>query len=113
MRIGILHAETVAYTYDVNGRMLKATYGTGQTVSHTHTFDKAGNILTAIVTGAIPPDPLLQHNYNGDTVTDLRDLIVGLQVLAGADQTVNSALFTLGRRLDLQEVLELMGLLAE
>jgi YD repeat-containing protein len=109
---GLLDAETVAYTYDANGRMLRATYGTGQTVIHAHTFDKAGNLLTAIVTGALPPGPLAQHDYNGDNVTDLKDLILGLQVLSGSDETVNSTLFTSGRRLDLQEVLELMVLWA-
>jgi len=39
-----LRGETVNYTYDSNGRLLKADYGGGKNV--TYTYDKAGNILT-------------------------------------------------------------------
>ncbi|MFI5166785.1 MAG: choice-of-anchor D domain-containing protein [Thermoanaerobaculales bacterium] len=40
-----LAADAVTYTYDANGRLLKADYGGGNSV--TYTYDKAGNILTA------------------------------------------------------------------
>lgn len=38
--------DTVTYTYDANGRLLKANYGAGDSV--TYTYDRAGNILTAL-----------------------------------------------------------------
>lgn len=40
-----LAAETVSYTYDAAGRLLRADYGAGKTASFT--YDKAGNILAA------------------------------------------------------------------
>lgn len=39
-----LAAATVTYTYDVNGRLLKADYGGGNTV--TYSYDMVGNIVT-------------------------------------------------------------------
>jgi YVTN family beta-propeller protein/YD repeat-containing protein len=42
---GATHAETVTYTYDDNGRLAKADYGSGNSV--TFAYDLAGNILSA------------------------------------------------------------------
>ena len=42
-----LHAETVTYKYDVNGRLVDADFG-GKG-SHVYTYDKAGNILTETI----------------------------------------------------------------
>ncbi len=53
-----LHADTVTYTYDANGRLLKADYGGGK--SFTYTYDKAGNILTETVAASTGPTYTLQ-----------------------------------------------------
>jgi YD repeat-containing protein len=50
--LGNLRAETITYTYDANGRLLKADYGGGR--SFTYTYDKAGNILTETVASPGP-----------------------------------------------------------
>ncbi|MDD5562873.1 MAG: choice-of-anchor D domain-containing protein [Thermoanaerobaculaceae bacterium] len=41
-----LAADTVTYSYDTNGRLLKADYGGGKVA--TYVYDRAGNILTAV-----------------------------------------------------------------
>jgi YD repeat-containing protein len=56
--LGSLYADTVNYTYDANGRLLKADYGGGK--SFTYTYDKAGNILTETVVGYTGPTYTLQ-----------------------------------------------------
>ena len=55
---GNLHADTVSYTYDANGRLLKADYGGGK--GFTYTFDKAGNILTETIVASTGPTYTLQ-----------------------------------------------------
>ena len=47
-----VNADTLTYTYDANGRLLKADYGGGRTF--TYTYDKAGNILTEVIVEGNP-----------------------------------------------------------
>jgi YD repeat-containing protein len=53
-----LGSDNITYTYDANGRLLKADYGGGK--SFTYTYDKAGNILTETVVGSTGPTYPLQ-----------------------------------------------------
>ena len=46
---GIINAETVTYTYDPNGQLIKADYGGGNTI--TYAYDEAGNIVALTATG--------------------------------------------------------------
>jgi YD repeat-containing protein len=46
-------AETVNYTYDDAGRLIRVAYANGKTIHYT--YDKAGNLLSRLVsTGAAP-----------------------------------------------------------
>ena len=45
------HAASVAYTYDVLGRLTKATYSNGMVI--TYVYDAAGNRTSTVVTGAL------------------------------------------------------------
>jgi len=56
--LGSLHADTLTYTYDANGRLLKADYGGGK--SFTYTYDKVGNILTETIVANTGPTYTLQ-----------------------------------------------------
>jgi YD repeat-containing protein len=56
--LGSLHADTLTYSYDANGRLLKADYGGGK--SFTYSYDKAGNILTEAIAGIPAPTYTLQ-----------------------------------------------------
>lgn len=57
-----LPAETVNYTYDLNGRLLTAEYGGGKKI--TYTYDKAGNLLTeTVVTSSLPSYNLQANIY--------------------------------------------------
>jgi YD repeat-containing protein len=65
-----LHADTATYTYDANGRLLKADYGGGK--GYTYAYDKAGNILTETVVGNTVPTYTLQVSVSptgGGSVT--------------------------------------------
>ena len=42
--------DTVNYSYDDAGRLIKADYGNGQSISYT--YDKAGNLLSRQVAGS-------------------------------------------------------------
>jgi YD repeat-containing protein len=50
-------AETVTYTYDTVGRLIKADYGVGKTIEYT--YDRAGNLLTTRT--SIPENTLRVH----------------------------------------------------
>jgi YD repeat-containing protein len=83
---GILKAETVAYNYDANGRLLKADYGGGK--GFTFSYDKAGNILTVTILGNITA----KGDINDDGKVDLTDAILSLQVLSGMlPNSINTA----------------------
>jgi len=43
-------ADTVNYSYDDAGRLIKVDYGNGQSISYT--YDKAGNLLSRQVASA-------------------------------------------------------------
>jgi len=52
-------AQTVSYSYDLAGRLVRASYGSGQTL--VYTYDLAGNVLRQLVTspqpGPVPTAP--------------------------------------------------------
>src|SRR5947209_2700881 len=64
MKLGILfcvifslslsRAETINYTYDDAGRLIRVSYGSGKTIHYT--YDQAGNLLSRLVTST-PPEP--------------------------------------------------------
>ena len=45
-----LWADTVAYKYDDAGRLIRADYGNGASISYT--YDNAGNLLSRVVSSA-------------------------------------------------------------
>lgn len=47
--LGMGSAETMTYTYDANGQLIKVDYGDAK--STVYTYDGAGNILTRVTTG--------------------------------------------------------------
>jgi len=49
-------AETIIYTYDSNGQLIKADYGNGNTI--TYTYDEAGNLISLIATGTTQQNTL-------------------------------------------------------
>lgn len=45
-------ADTVNYTYDAAGRLIRADYGSGTSIAYT--YDAAGNLLSRMVTTPPP-----------------------------------------------------------
>ena len=54
------------YEYDALGRLTKATYPDGQTISYT--YDKVGNLLSRAIT-AEPEE--VSHDWNGDGIVSI------------------------------------------
>ncbi len=57
LAIGTANAAVVNYSYDANGRLIKADYGANGSVSYT--YDKGGNILSRTVQAGNPSTPLI------------------------------------------------------
>ncbi len=49
--VPVIYAETVTYTYDSNGQLIKADYGGGNTI--TYTYDEAGNMVGLVAGGQV------------------------------------------------------------
>ena len=58
---GILHADTVSYTYDDAGRLTAVTYSSGATIAYS--YAAAGNLKARTVTA--PASPASANNSSG------------------------------------------------
>lgn len=69
-------ATTIQYEYDDMGRLLKADYGGGRSI--TYTYDVNGNFLTrtALV-------DIVRGDVNADGTVNLTDAIVTLRIMSG------------------------------
>jgi YD repeat-containing protein len=78
-------ATTLQYTYDNMGRLLKADFGGGRSLSYT--YDLNGNFLTRTAMAEI-----IRGDVNIDGTINLMDALVTLRVLSG--QNVPSETFS-------------------
>ena len=60
---GLASADTVNYSYDDAGRLIRVDYGNGQSVSYT--YGKAGNLLSRQVTSAAPQSSARKRRKDG------------------------------------------------
>ncbi len=78
-------ADNVTYTYDDAGRLTKADYGGGKTI--TYTYGKSGNMLEKKVVTAAATDPVPDVKANGSdgpvTVTQGTNLTVIVSIDPG------------------------------
>ena len=81
-------ADSLTYTYDTNGRLLKTDYGGGKTF--TYTYDKAGNIITEVVVEGNPVVvPTLTTMIPVTSITDVT-AICGGNITADGGATVTA-----------------------
>jgi YD repeat-containing protein len=78
-------ATTLQYTYDNMGRLLKADFGGGRSLSYT--YDLNGNFLTRTALAEI-----IRGDVNTDGTVNLMDALVTLRVLSG--QSIPSETFS-------------------
>ncbi len=73
------HAATVNYSYDLVGRLTKATYSNGSEIRYT--YDAAGNIISRSTTKGIEQETRAQSVSSNQMRTDVRAVVAMTQEL--------------------------------